>query len=536
MNRLHQPSNQKPGIRFWLLSCIIMCFVFGETCAYENTWRIVFNQPQYAAGDTALFAMVGLGNKQVSEKTVFTVKLLDKEGTIVFNNRILSTAGLASGYVLFPEGIPAGVLTMVIIPEVRSEDNNFGYTVNWWISENGTILCLNNKQINDTCTKTKISVDSLFGVRDKVTVKVVGERINNLVVASYNKQVFTDFDNGIYVEPDTVTVNSNLNTTARWPYYFRGRVIPEVKEKTRLDSIAITVYLSKSNLIYKVYTNKNGLFEFPLFMDFEDDWVFYKITRKEQTIIATIELEDVTIAPTQVKVDTAKLSLTYSAYNNIRKSVESSYHFFQHKENTAKASPPQADIIADIDVSMEKYEPFNTVYDIFLNVVPMVKYRVGEPDQVRVFLKKSAGYAMTDPLYIVNGYMTDQTELIARLDPKSIKRIGVLRTEKTLARFDKLGSNGIIVIETTIPVALVSKNSFFVRGVTKYPITSTAVALDSKTPDLRPSVFWWAGKLPVEGFSFYTSNAPGQYIIHTFVTGSEKPCSIQQAIRVSISK
>ncbi|MBX2896561.1 MAG: hypothetical protein KF763_14045 [Cyclobacteriaceae bacterium] len=538
MNYSHQPAPRAPQlITLRLLIYFVASLMFNEALANDTNWRIVFNQPQYALGDTAHFAVVGINSKHASRKSVLTIKLLDKQGNSFFYNRILMTEGFSAGYLLFPDQMPAGVLTMVIIPEVVLESDFFAYTVNWFVSENGTLVPLTGKSMIETCKNITINMDSIFMVRDKVEINVKGERINNLIVSAYNKQVFADFNNNIYVEPDRVVPNSNLKTSARWPYYFRGRVVPESTQKSTMDSIAITIYLSKVNLVYKVFTNKAGIFDFPLFMDFEDDWIFYKTTYKNQTIDATIELENVTINPPNLNVDTSNFKLEYSSYNNIRKSVENSYNFFRYGEGIEEETLSESDIITDIDVNIEKYEPFNTMYDVFLNVVPMVRYRIGEPDQLRVFLKKTAGYAMADPLYIINGYMTNQTELIAGLDPRFIKRIGVLRTDKTLARFGELGSNGIIIIETKANVELTSKNTLFIKGITKHNSVSKTIELDSKSPDLRPSVFWWAGtKPPAAGFSFYTSNAPGQYLLQAFFTGNEKFCNLKKSFQVSISK
>ncbi|MCW5909597.1 MAG: hypothetical protein KIT62_00905 [Cyclobacteriaceae bacterium] len=502
---------------------------------------MIFNQPQYAVGDTAYFSVAVPDKRIARAKTVLTLRLKDGRGDTFFYKRIILTNGFGWSYLRFPDQMTKGIYTMAIIPETSQEGEASSYSINWLVSDNGTIVRLKDSLPIESCSQLALQVNSAFRIRDKVTAEINTSgtvNLQNIVIVGYNKGLFADFDNGINFIPDIAT-RDPANTSVRNPYYFRGRVFMKFDNKPAPDSTSITFYLRNNNLIYEVFTRKGGYFEFPLFKDFDDDWVFYKTTRKGNPIDCIVELEDLYVNPNQRSFDSTNYRHAYASYSRIRKAVEDSYNYFKTGDDVNVYESYENDIEADINVSLGKYEPFNSMYEVFLNVVPMVKLRLGETDQIRVFLKRIAGYGMTDPLYIVNGYMTDKTDFIVGLDPRKLKRIGVLRTDNTLGRFGELGQNGIIIVEADLTNEVVpSNNNLFIKGVAKSEMNSTVKELDSRSPDLRSSVFWWAdSKLPYSGnFSFYTSNAPGPYAIHVFATIDDKLCSIKHVIDVSGDK
>src|SRR5690606_10867188 len=121
----------------------------------------------------------------------------------------------------------------------------------------------------------------------------------------------------------------------------------------------------------------------------------------------------------------------------------------------------------DHEVRMDKYDPFKSMEEVFLNVVPMVKVRKeGDSYRMRMFLKDLQGYGERDPIFVINGIMTDNTGAVMQLDPQSIKKFVVLRSSRYLARFGDIGANGILVIETTNPsgTGIDSKNTLRVQG------------------------------------------------------------------------
>ena len=173
---------------------------------------------------------------------------------------------------------------------------------------------------------------------------------------------------------------------------------------------------------------------------------------------------------------------------------------------------------------LDKYESFTSMVDVFGNVIPSVRYRkVGDEERIRVFLKETTKYGNNDPIYIVDGLMTENTKYILGLDPKFVHRIGVLRSEETLARFGDLGRDGILLIETnginTRKELSNSGNSLSIIGISnalEFKKTEHSKAeTNLRVPDLRACLYW----NPIidlnkeKIFDFYTGDDEGYYII-----------------------
>jgi hypothetical protein len=162
----------------------------------------------------------------------------------------------------------------------------------------------------------------------------------------------------------------------------------------------------------------------------------------------------------------------------------------------------------------------------------MVSYKkTKDSEAIRIFIQKTAGYGIGDPLYIINGVMTSDTKYVLNLDPRAIQKIGVLRSEKTLGRYGDLGREGILVIvtEENIQNMVDDKNALFIEGInnalTYRKITYDEASLKRRIPDLRSSLYWNPIiKLNEQiSFDFYTSDDTGYYVIQIVGFQDGKP-------------
>lgn len=519
----------------WL--AVTSALSFSQQQNDSRNFHVIFNQPQYAVGDTAHFSIIALDKRlQTKSKSVLTIRLVNEVGNTLLHKRILLVNGTGWNYIHFPDKLDKGSYTLGLI----LEEEPVAYAVNWLVSDNGTIVRQGNTQNAEKCAHVKLEVDSTFVIREKVTAHIDLEdgTLQHITIASYNKELFSDRDNGLYASPDVVRRNQDYIPT-RGPNYFRGKVMLKGEQKPAPDSTRVTFYLRNSNLIFDVFTRQGGYFDFPLFIDFSDDWVYYRTTKKNKIIDCLIELEEFSISPIKLPNDSTEFKLAYGKYAKIRKTIMDSYAYFKKGDYSGVSDSYETDIEADISTALDKYEPFKSMYEVFMNVVPMVKYRPEAPGQMRVFLKSTAGYGTADPLYIINGYMTNSIDFLADLDPKRVKKIGVLRTEKTLARFGELGRYGIILIEADLDNEIFrAENSLFIRGVSKSELQKPKQELDKRNPTLQASVFWWAAsKQPTQhSFSFNTSNDTGRYDLQVFMIVGDKLCTVTKMISVGVEK
>jgi hypothetical protein len=310
-----------------------------------------------------------------------------------------------------------------------------------------------------------------------------------------------------------------------------GRAVVKSTGQPLPDQSKITFYLNKSDLTYEI-TTRSGFFTFPLFRNFESERIFYRISYKgkilnDSQIIPTDFSAPVESAP----IEKQSASDAYGLYAHQKGIIKSSYNYFGSKGRNDHLTPDD-DVESDLEVNVEKFEPFVTMAEVFSNVVPMVSYKKNKGNEtIRVFLQKTAGPGTADPVYIINGVMTGDTRYLLTLDPKSVQKIGVLRTEKMLSRYGDLGRDGIVVINTKEQVDNMGdeRNVIYVEGINqtlpyKKSIYSEG-ALKSKIPDLRSSLYWDAVVKFNEqaSFDFYTSDDLGQYVIQIVGFQNGKP-------------
>jgi hypothetical protein len=305
--------------------------------------------------------------------------------------------------------------------------------------------------------------------------------------------------------------------------YFKGKVV-NASGQVAPDSTKITFYLSANDFAYSTYTQSGGNFSFPLFSNYGDENIFYRISYGGKPVRDNkIILHDVTIDDEFIKSSRSDSLNTYGAYVKQKQFINRSYHYFVSKEKKDNSENPfTGDVESDKEILLEKYEPFSSMAEVFSTIVPSTRYRKnGDEESIRIFLERNSKYGTNDPLYILNGVMTDNTKYVLGLDPKSVRKIGVLWSQETLNRFGDLGLDGMLVIEADISGAkeMNSVHSLPVVGINKaieyQSISHVKNHENSRIPDLRSCLFWnpSINLNKTNSFDFYTGDDIGYYII-----------------------
>jgi hypothetical protein len=311
-------------------------------------------------------------------------------------------------------------------------------------------------------------------------------------------------------------------------YYFKGVVLDGNQQPVK-DSTAITFWLSNQDIIYEVYTKRDGTFEFPLFMNFADDYVMYAVTSNGKKVMnATVKVDDSTMSIEKfVTTVPGKNPDPYYGFTKLKGQVHQSFsHYTEKTDLRALERQKEEDQVLDSDfvIDVRKYKSFASVTDILKEVVPMVrnKKEAGRND-VRVFMKESAKFAPGSPLYFIDGILTDNTDYFLALDPNLISTIGVVHSAEELARYGILGTNGLIVVDTNIPASAQiiprGKNTLLIKGINspvKFNSPQYGPASNPRIPDLRATLFWNPTVRLLDGkgtVNFYTGDDSGEYVI-----------------------
>ena len=534
--------------RYWIFGWVLIVMMlaprvgaaFNSSELQSDNFFVVFNQPQYAPGDTAYFTgyLAAEASQSIGKKQVVNIKLLGQNNSLILQERVLFTDGVGANQIIIPQMLEPGIYQLIFFIET-SILSKVPTLYTRPISISGKSLSFNNKNSTLVLDNTKLTINpgnDTFKVRSKVNVLVtpgttlIKNKSTLLAVTVYNKKVFSDSNSfshsvlsippspyGQAIDAKQVTSPDNVDR----PYFFMGKAIIKSTGEAVPDQSKITFYLNKSDFTYEI-TIHSGYFAFPLFRNFESEEVFYRISYKGRFLndgqIILTDFNVPMVAGTHEKTDALD---AYGLYAHQKGIIKNSYNYFRSKENN-KELVVDDDIESDLEVNMEKFEPFASMSEVLTNVVPMVTYKkTKDAEGIRVFVQKTAKYGNGDPLFIINGVMTDDTKSVLSLDPRAIKKIGVLRSEKTLRRYGDLGREGILVIITSEKIESIAetKNALLIEGINKalvYPkVTYNDATLKSRIPDLRSS-FYWNSEIKLNeqtSFDFYTSDDTGYYVI-----------------------
>ncbi len=387
----------------------------------------------------------------------------------------------------------------------------------------------------DTSGLKIVTDQEQYSRRSKVNVSLTSElkdlksSVASLSATVYNEKLFRDGDSEFIstvkatsITPEKGTVNESVN----FPYFFMGKAFIKSSGKAVPDSSKITFYLNDSDFAFVVHTRPGGEFVFPLIRNFGNEEVFYRISYKGNLLKdSKISLHDA--QPDADAID-SKITDTYSEYGLYAKQkqiINESYLYFASKKNDSNSEINSSDDLeADDEILLEDFESFASMEEVFTNIIPSVRFRkTSDVKRIQIFLQRTAKYGTNDPLYIVDGIMTDDTQYVLGLDPAIVKKIGVLRNLKALSRFGDLGLDGILYIETNLSDSRKdisnSENSLSVIGISKAleyrKIGYNQNNLRQRAPDLRSSLYWNPRMEldSLQSFHFYTSDDVGYYII-----------------------
>jgi hypothetical protein len=484
----------------------------------------IFNQPGYTAGDTAFFKAFISGSIENSFKgnKVMNIALYKKSEKVLYQ-RISMREAKASGYLSFSPKIESGVYRLMV------EVNGSFFEAEFIIAGERKYTHEESVQFSPAPGIVTTDIAALpFKTNMGATITIAIGGINDMSMISATVIRDDLFDQPNLVRCKIISGQVYSQAKDEFPQYFSGRVIDKQGKKIP-DSTKITFYLKDNDFIYPVHTFRNGEFEFPLFKNFGSDEVFYSLTYQgQEKQDAFIELNEVFKNPASVAEGLeTNVSDVYTEFTKGRRAIEKSYKFFLEEEPKDHVKG-RYDITADKEVSLDRFENFPSVAELIINILPAVKYRKNSKREfVRIFLKETAQVAINDPIYIIDGIMTDSTELFLGLDPSKIKLIKILRSEETLRRYGELGRNGILVVESKVMDGLTiprGSKTLFITGLNNNKIAfdnNNLQSSDGVMPDVR-SCLYWNPDLKVNdsgnaSFTFYTGEITGP--VKLIVTG-----------------
>jgi len=243
----------------------------------------------------------------------------------------------------------------------------------------------------------------------------------------------------------------------------------------------------------------------------------------------------------------------YAAYANKRRLIDRSYGFYtlpsaaSTSTSMERARDFETEVNgADVTIDVQKYILFPTMAELIKEIIPALQHRKSNgKDIVLVSLFESMSELATgDPLYVIDGVATKNTEFFLSLKPADLLTVKIIFNPSKLLRFGLLGKNGIVMVQTKNgdvrePLDDPSKIMVGLNKPVDFKKVDHSIAPNLHKPDFRSTLYWNPmiktdsnGKASVE---FFCSDdiGPFQIRLDGFVNGG-RPFSAAEPVEVIV--
>jgi hypothetical protein len=310
---------------------------------------------------------------------------------------------------------------------------------------------------------------------------------------------------------------------------FSGKAYSSIQSSPIKDSTLLRFFLKKEILGYEGYVKEGGYFRVPLqYSLFGNQDVFYSASFKG------LDVNDVAI-----KLDTDSLYSfrsrlakeldeqdPYGSHIHRKRVIDRSFGFYSAKDASRNLRVNPNDLFeeelggADITVRLKDYVVFPTMSELIREVVRSVEHRkIKNRDVIRIYTTQKRPNNFSQPLFIINGNLTKNTNIFLGLNPEEVLTLKIIKDSNKLTRFGSLGENGIILVETRNLSweKAKEKNTFYFTGLTDTTNENSIKKCPSSTPDLRACLYWNPDlRVNARGqsfFQFQTSDHTGNFVI-----------------------
>lgn len=327
------------------------------------------------------------------------------------------------------------------------------------------------------------------------------------------------------------------------------------------DSTMIMVYLQKHMMGYELYPSNGGKFELPFMYDFwGSDKLFCTLQSKGREVKKefVIRLNDHPV--NSLKELALKQTDSIESYGDFKFKkdlMDQSFNFYAKAKQDVKGEGFNPNVEfedelggTDFEVDAQKFLVFPEMEEMIREILPFVQHRKrGDKVTVRLILIEGTlnSIPTSDPLYIIDGVMSMNTDLFLSLKPSEILTVKVVRNKTKLSRLGAIGKNGVILIQTKNDISeKVQANGKLlnIEGLSKpvdFKLNNYATNSNQRVPDFRSTLYWNpAVKTGTNGrasLSFYASDDVGGMIIKfQGITNEGIPFSSEKIINVTFQQ
>jgi hypothetical protein len=323
------------------------------------------------------------------------------------------------------------------------------------------------------------------------------------------------------------------------------------------DSTLIMAYLQKHMIGYELYTLQGGKFELPFMYDFwGKDKLFCAVQSKgrEPKKEFMIRLDDHPVsAVKELALKQTDSIESYGDYKFKKDLMDQSFNFYAKAKSDAKGEGFNPNLEfedelggTDFAVDAQKFLVFPEMEEMIREILPFVQHRKrGDKVTVRLILIEGTLNTIpsSEPLYIIDGVMSKNTDLFLSLKPADILTVKVVRDKTKLSRLGAIGKNGVIFVQTKNAIGeKVRANGklLSIEGLSKpvdFKLNDYSKNSNRRVPDFRSTLYWnplvKTGTTGRATVSFYASDDVGEMSIKFLgITNEGLPFSSEKAMNV----
>ncbi|MCA4894914.1 MAG: hypothetical protein ING84_07925 [Cytophagales bacterium] len=356
-------------------------------------------------------------------------------------------------------------------------------------------------------------------------------------------------------DPWKQTERTNQNTRNATPknnLYKIGTISLFENRKLSNSISAIFFYLQKSRKMYKVTIDDGKVLL--LAADFFDDEELLYIGEVDSDLTSSTDqipkfgiewAEEVNTWFQLPSVTEIPSPDPYSSFKLNKNVIDKSFNSFDILNKLPEKGDLEYNIgsAPDIMINLSNYNSFPDMEGLIKEVVPSLQHRkLRQGTVVRVSLPAPMN-ATGDPIYIIDGIATNDTNFFLALKPVDLASIAIINHPKKLLPLGRLGSNGVVVVNSKKggirePVDPNKKFKGITRPIAFRPIDGNAN--EKAKPDFRSTIFWSplnkTNLSEKTKFEFVTSDDLGEMTIKVQgVTNSGIPFSTTAKFKVTLT-
>ncbi|HZY79648.1 MAG TPA: hypothetical protein VFE50_09005 [Cyclobacteriaceae bacterium] len=267
----------------------------------------------------------------------------------------------------------------------------------------------------------------------------------------------------------------------------------------------IAFYLQYNDVILQATTLPGGKFTLPLrdITNADEMLAFAEVLGQSINGIKVVWNQKSITLPSPPPSREGDQEDAFGVFASTKKLIDKAFMFYGTMGSREPASAADARNVSaleeringgDNSVDVQKYVSFQTMNELIREVVPSLQSRTirGKP-LVQVALREPMAIASADPLYIIDGTVTRDTEFFLAIKPSDVAMIRVVTNPGKLLPLGLIGKNGIVMVETFkgnarppfqewqkvegINPALTFKQRNYKES-------------DAHKPDIRSTIFW----------------------------------------------